>query len=201
MQDPTPPSTARPSTRSTSRSAWLRRCRLIGHGLVLLSLTGCDSSIFPWLPVEPMPAQQASKSTVTRGKPASSPSTTRTKTTAPKPKAKKPATTSPDTAAPTDSTAPEPTEEPSPPPAAAGQPNDMLGQNEAGIRSMVGDPATTRTEGSTTVWSYRKEGCALDLFLFYDVKTGERRVLTYEIKPDSTDNNAIQVCYDKFRNV
>jgi hypothetical protein len=77
----------------------------------------------------------------------------------------------------------------------------MLNQNEAGIRALVGDPATTRTEGSTTVWSYRKEGCALDLFLFYDVKTGERRVLTYEIKPESTDNNAIQVCYDKFRNV
>ncbi|MDY0881229.1 hypothetical protein ACFPL7_16695 [Dongia soli] len=188
-------------SRSDARSAWLRRCRLVSHSLVLLSLAGCDSSVFPWLPVEPMPAQQASKAgepSVTRGKPASSPSTTRTKAT--KPKAKKQTTSNPAAAAPSEPATPEPTEE-APPPPAAGQPNDMIGQNEAGIRSLVGDPATTRNEGSTTVWSYRKEGCALDLFLFYDVKTGERRVLTYEIKPESTDNNAIQVCYDKFRNV
>lgn len=83
----------------------------------------------------------------------------------------------------------------------AGRPNDMIGRDENGIRALIGAPTKTRTEGSTTVWSYQKDGCALDLFLFYDVKTGAQRVLSYEIKPNATDNNAIQACYDKFHNV
>lgn len=81
------------------------------------------------------------------------------------------------------------------------QPNEMIGRDENGIRSLIGNPTKTRTEGSTTVWSYEKDGCALDLFLFYDVKTGAQRVLSYEIKPTATDNNAIQACYNKFHNV
>lgn len=147
-----------------------------------------------------MTSQQAAKSGQSATRKPSTPSTARTRTTTPKTKAKKPAATSSTNDTEGEPPASEPTQETAPavPP---GQPNDMLGQDEAGIRALVGDPATTRTEGSTTVWSYRKEGCALDLFLFYDVKTGERRVLTYEIKPESTENNAIQVCYDKFRNV
>ena len=77
----------------------------------------------------------------------------------------------------------------------------MIGRDENGIRALIGNPTKTRTEGSTTVWSYEKDGCALDLFLFYDVKTGAQRVLSYEIKPTATDNNAIQACYNKFHNV
>ncbi len=83
----------------------------------------------------------------------------------------------------------------------ANRPSDMLGRDENGIRALIGEPTKTRTEGSTTVWSYQKDGCALDLFLFYDVKTGAQRVLSYEIKPNATDSNAIQACYDKFHNV
>jgi hypothetical protein len=85
--------------------------------------------------------------------------------------------------------------------APVGQPSDMIGRDESGIRSMIGNPTKTHTEGSTTVWSYEKDGCVLDLFLFYDVKTGAQRVLSYEIKPNATDNNAIQACYNKFHNV
>lgn len=84
---------------------------------------------------------------------------------------------------------------------AGNRPSDMIGRDESGIRSLIGEPTKTRTEGSTTVWSYQKDGCSLDLFLFYDVKTGAQRVLSYEIKPDAPDNNAIQACYDKFHNV
>lgn len=83
----------------------------------------------------------------------------------------------------------------------AGQPSEMIGRDENGIRALIGAPTKTRTEGSTTVWSYEKDGCALDLFLFYDVKTGAQRVLSYEIKPSATDSNAMQACYDKFHNV
>jgi hypothetical protein len=82
-----------------------------------------------------------------------------------------------------------------------GKPSDMIGRDENGIRALIGAPTKTRTEGSTTVWSYEKDGCALDLFLFYDVKTGAQRVLSYEIKPTATDNDAIQACYNKFHNV
>jgi hypothetical protein len=85
--------------------------------------------------------------------------------------------------------------------AGANRPADMIGRDENGIRALIGEPAKTRTEGSTTVWSYQKDGCSLDLFLFYDVKTGAQRVLSYEIKPNATDSNAIQACYDKFHNV
>jgi hypothetical protein len=84
---------------------------------------------------------------------------------------------------------------------AANRPSDMIGRDESGIRALIGEPAKTRTEGSTTVWSYQKDGCSLDLFLFYDVKTGAQRVLSYEIRPNATDSNAIQACYDKFHNV
>lgn len=136
---------------------------------------------------------------VTRGKPSTGPATAKPKTVKPK-TAKKPTDNNAQAApnqAPNEGTPPDTTA----PANAAGQPSDMIGRDEAGIRALVGTPGTTRTEGSTTVWSYRKEGCALDLFLFYDVKTGALRVLSYEIKPDSTDSNAIQVCYNKFRNV
>jgi hypothetical protein len=84
---------------------------------------------------------------------------------------------------------------------AGNRPSDMIGRDESGIRSLIGEPTKTRTQGSTTVWSYQKDGCSLDLFLFYDVKTGAQRVLSYEIKPDVSDTNAIQACYDKFHNV
>jgi hypothetical protein len=80
------------------------------------------------------------------------------------------------------------------------KPDDMIGRDENGIRALIGAPAKTRTEGSTTVWSYEKDGCSLDLFLFYDVKTGAQRVLSYEIKPSATDSDAIQACYNKFHN-
>ncbi|HVI87185.1 MAG TPA: hypothetical protein VM659_02730 [Dongiaceae bacterium] len=83
---------------------------------------------------------------------------------------------------------------------AGSRPDDMIGRDENGIRALIGAPAKTRTEGSTTVWSYEKDGCSLDLFLFYDVKTGAQRVLSYEIKPSATDSNAIQACYNKFHN-
>lgn len=81
---------------------------------------------------------------------------------------------------------------------AGSKPDDMIGRDENGIRALIGAPARTRTEGSTTVWSYEKDGCSLDLFLFYDVKTGAQRVLSYEIKPTATDSDAIQACYNKF---
>lgn len=81
---------------------------------------------------------------------------------------------------------------------AGSRPDDMIGRDENGIRALIGPPAKTRTEGSTTVWSYEKDGCSLDLFLFYDVKTGAQRVLSYEMKPTATDSDAIQACYNKF---
>jgi hypothetical protein len=83
---------------------------------------------------------------------------------------------------------------------AGSKPDDMIGRDENGIRALIGAPAKTRTEGSTTVWSYEKDGCSLDLFLFYDVKTGAQRVLSYEMKPTATDSDAIQACYNKFHN-
>lgn len=83
---------------------------------------------------------------------------------------------------------------------AGSRPDDMIGRDENGIRALIGAPAKMRTEGSTTVWSYEKDGCSLDLFLFYDVKTGAQRVLSYEIKPNATDTDAIQACYNKFHN-
>ncbi|MET1029196.1 MAG: hypothetical protein ABWY00_18645 [Dongiaceae bacterium] len=193
---------------------------MLCHALVLLSLAGCDSLDFPWSDQEPIPTQQATgpMPTVTRGKTGNTPVTVKPKVTKPK-AAKKPADTSGSTplqagpeTAPNEGvplvtpgsadTAGQPTpDQPGTEQPNAGQPNDMLGQDESGIRAMFGEPASTRTDGSSTVWSYHKEGCALDLFLFYDVKTGARRVLSYEIKPDATDSNAIQVCYNKFRNV
>jgi len=215
MQDTTPPSKFRPSHRPQAVQRRPKRFRLLCHGLVLLSLAGCDSLDFPWSDQEPLPTQQATgpMPTVTRGKTGNTPVTVKPKATKPK-TAKKPADstgssplqagpeTAPNEGVPLAGTGS--AEIPGQPGADqpnVGQPNDMLGQDENGIRALVGEPASTRTDGSSTVWSYHKEGCALDLFLFYDVKTGARRVLSYEIKPDSTDSNAIQVCYSKFRNV
>jgi hypothetical protein len=159
---------------------------------------------FPWEEYNPPPTQQAKTGptpSVTRGKISAPPAAEKPKPTTKPKTTKKPADNNvqaaPEQPAPNEAAAPDTGAAN----AAAGQPNDMIGRDEAGIRSLVGAPATTRTEGSTTVWSYRKEGCALDLFLFYDVKTGALRVLSYEIKPDSTDSNAVQVCYNKFRNV
>lgn len=80
-------------------------------------------------------------------------------------------------------------------------PNDLVGRDEAAVSTMIGQPASTRNDGSAMIWSYRAAGCSLDVFFFLDVQSNTRRVLSYDLKADSTDADAADRCYAQFRGV
>ena len=80
-------------------------------------------------------------------------------------------------------------------------PNDLVGRDEAAVSGMIGQPASTRNDGSAMIWSYRTAGCSLDVFFFLDVQSNTRRVLSYDLKADAPDPEAADRCYAQFRGV
>ena len=57
---------------------------------------------------------------------------------------------------------------------------DLVGKSDAQIRSSLGTPAFTRTDGPAQVWQYRGSACLLDVFLYkegagFKVKHAELR--------------------------
>jgi hypothetical protein len=77
---------------------------------------------------------------------------------------------------------------PLPPPRPAARPPapaELIGQDEGGVRRLLGPPGGERAQGTGRVLSYRAGGCTLDVVLFPDVKSGEARVLAYDMPRES----------------
>lgn len=78
-------------------------------------------------------------------------------------------------------------------------PDELIGLDEAGVRSLLGDPGEARSEGVARILSYRGKGsCALDVIFFMDVKAGGLRVLSYRMK-DAQSRAADRACYVALR--
>jgi len=75
-----------------------------------------------------------------------------------------------------------------------------IGQDDA---SRVLGPATTvRDVPPATVWEYRADGCAVDLFFYMDVQEKRFRALAYDIKTNNGDRqDALENCLAKIRNM
>ena len=88
--------------------------------------------------------------------------------------------------------APRPVPKPIPNPAA--NPDELIGLDRDGVVKLLGEPEDSRAEGGARILSYHKSDCHLDLLLFFDVKTGSDRVLSYDFPPHRSKN-----CYADMR--
>jgi hypothetical protein len=59
---------------------------------------------------------------------------------------------------------------------------------------MLGQPSSVREQPPSTVWTYKAQGCALDVFFFMDLSTRAFRVLSTELTTDPKVTDARRVC-------
>jgi hypothetical protein len=64
--------------------------------------------------------------------------------------------------------------------------NELVGKSQTEVTALIGSPARVEQRAASTVWTYRKDECGLDVFFFLDMATSDERVLTVESTADST---------------
>ncbi|HJQ60290.1 MAG TPA: hypothetical protein VJ890_25520 [Vineibacter sp.] len=57
----------------------------------------------------------------------------------------------------------------------------LIGLTEGDLTRRYGQPASVRKTPAATVWTYQDAACTLELFLFTDMRSGQQKVLTYQI--------------------
>lgn len=94
---------------------------------------------------------------------------------------------------------------PTPPPkpgAPALSPAQLVGLGQEEAVQLFGPASGVREVPPATVWEYRTDGCALDLFFYMDVANKRYRSLAYDLKPSDGINAdaATDFCLDRLRN-
>lgn len=91
---------------------------------------------------------------------------------------------------------------PAPPePEEPASPDELRGQTEIQVMNVLGSPVSTRAEGTGTIWSYRVDGCSLDVYFFLDVADNQRRALSYELTASNrSEVRAAERCYLALKN-
>jgi hypothetical protein len=88
-----------------------------------------------------------------------------------------------------------------PEPVESASPDELRGQTEIQVMNVLGSPASTRAEGTGTIWIYRLDGCSLDVYFFLDVADNQRRALSYELTPaNRAEARADERCYLALKN-
>lgn len=82
-----------------------------------------------------------------------------------------------------------------PEPVIPASPDELKSKTETEVTKLLGRPATTRSEGTGTVWTYRTEICSLDVYFFLDVADNQRRALSYEMLPAWAEADGGESCY------
>jgi hypothetical protein len=70
----------------------------------------------------------------------------------------------------------------------------LVGLDREETMAVLGQPAAVREQPPSTVWTYKAQGCALDVFFFMDLSTRAFRVLSTELTTDSRAADARRVC-------
>lgn len=79
------------------------------------------------------------------------------------------------------------------------EPRMLVGLDREQIALLLGAPGAVREQPPATVWSYRIEGCALNVFFYPDVKTREMRALAYDVLAGSETEQAKNACFAAIR--
>ncbi len=87
---------------------------------------------------------------------------------------------------------------PAPPPPADGQINGLIGLDQAGLRSFLGEP-TSREDGAPIQrWIYRIQHCHMDVTFFAEIETRTFRALNYEVDSDDDSPQQRRLCIQQF---
>jgi hypothetical protein len=73
-------------------------------------------------------------------------------------------------------------------------PRRLVGLDRDATLAMLGQPSSVREQPPSTVWTYKTQGCALDIFFFMDLSTRAFRVLSTELSIDSRAADARRNC-------
>jgi hypothetical protein len=72
--------------------------------------------------------------------------------------------------------------------------SELIGLDEAAATRLLGE-ATERTEQSPAlIWRYKTAACELDLFFYFDLRSGRMRTLHYAFNGDAADPAKRQNC-------
>jgi hypothetical protein len=74
------------------------------------------------------------------------------------------------------------------------QASELIGLDEAAATRLLGQ-ATERTEQPpATIWRYKTAACELDLYFYFDLRSGRMRTLHYAFEGDAADPAKRQNC-------
>jgi len=62
-------------------------------------------------------------------------------------------------------------------------PQELLGLTEAGMRTLLGEPAEVRPEPPALIWSYASPACAVDLYFYLELASATYKTVTFEVTP------------------
>jgi hypothetical protein len=99
-------------------------------------------------------------------------------------------------------TAPVHPKRPHPAPAVAAdtrpQIDELIGLNEAEIRTAFGAPAAQEDHAPTKSWVYHAKQCTLNVTLYPEVETRQFQALNYEVNADDGSAKRQQACIAEF---
>jgi hypothetical protein len=88
---------------------------------------------------------------------------------------------------------------PAPAPAdAKPQIDDLIGWNEAEIRTVFGAPAVQEDHAPTKRWIYHARQCTMNVTLYPEVETRQFQALNYEVNADDGSAKRQQACIAEF---
>jgi hypothetical protein len=79
------------------------------------------------------------------------------------------------------------------------KPKTLVGMTREQVKSLIGDPIRIADRPPATVWSYRTNGCALEVFFYLDVASKKFRALTYELTGDKGAKISPNLCLGQIR--
>jgi hypothetical protein len=89
---------------------------------------------------------------------------------------------------------------PHPAPAADTKPqiDDLIGWNEAEIRTVFGAPTVQEDHAPTKRWVYHERQCTMNVTLYPEVETRQFQALNYEVNADDGSAKRQQACIAEF---
>jgi hypothetical protein len=74
------------------------------------------------------------------------------------------------------------------------QAEELIGLDEDGTARLLGKASEETAEPPAQVWRYKTGFCELDLFFYYDLRSGRMRTLRYDFKGEAADKARQEDC-------